>query len=94
VPDPLPIRSVVEAILGPFVDILDGDPEGGLRWMKIFSQLALAEDQLRADELGTDLSVTELFLAAASRAIPDIDEPDAQRRAAIAMYSMVMVLVA
>lgn len=85
------VRDVVEAILAPMVSMLREDPRR-LRWMKVFSQLALTEDQIWADDLGGDPSITELFLAAAGRALPEISDEKVQRRAGIAMYSMLTVL--
>jgi AcrR family transcriptional regulator len=91
--EPAPsVRDVVEAMLIPFVTLLREDPYGGLRWMKVFTQLALAEDQLWADALGTDPSITELFIAAARRALPEFRDKRVQRRASIAMYSMITML--
>ena len=89
---PPTVRDVVEAILVPFVDLLGADPRGVLLWIKVFAQLALTEDQIWADELGTDPSITDLFLAALDRALPDTGDEKVLRRAGIAMYSMVTIL--
>lgn len=86
------VRDVVEAILNPVTSLLGEDPRGGLCWMKVFTQLALTEDQLWTNELGADPSIAELFLAAATRAMPELGEEKAQRRAGIAMYSMITIL--
>lgn len=86
------VRDVVEAILDPFVSLLREDPCGVLRWIKVFTQLALTEDQIWADELGTDPSIADLFVAAVSRALPEISDEKVQRRAGIAMYSMITML--
>lgn len=86
------VRDVVEAILNPFVTLLRNDPPAASRWIKVFTQLALTEDKLWSDELGTDPSITELFLAAAARALPELSDEKVQRRAAIAMYSMITML--
>jgi AcrR family transcriptional regulator len=86
------VRDVVEAILSPYVDMLREDPRGVLRWIKVFNQLALTEDRIWTDEFGADPSFPDLFLTAAARALPDIADLKVQRRAAIAMYSMITML--
>jgi len=86
------VRDVVEAILVPFVNLLREDPRGVLRWIKVFAQLALTKDQIWADELGTDPSIADLFVTAAGRALPEIGDEKVQRRAGIAMYSMITML--
>jgi AcrR family transcriptional regulator len=86
------VREVVEAILTPYVDMLRKEPRPVLRWVKVFNQLALTEDQVWTDEFGVDPSFPELFLAATARALPEISDEKVQRRAAIAMYSMITML--
>ena len=86
------VRDLVETILTPYVDMLRKEPRPVLRWIKVFNQLALTEDQVWTDEFGVDPSFPELFLAAAARALPDISDENVQRRAAIAMYSMISML--
>lgn len=86
------LREVVEAILNPYVDMLREEPREVLRWIKVFNQLALTEDRIWTDEHGVDPSFTDLFLAAVARALPDIYDEKIQRRAAIAMYSMITML--
>jgi len=86
------VRDVVEAILMPLVNLFREDPPGVLRWMKVVTQLELIEDQIWSDELGTDPSITDLFLAAAGRALPEISDEKVQRRAGIGMYAMTTVL--
>ena len=86
------VRDLVETILTPYVDMLRKEPRPVLRWIKVFNQLALAEDQVWTDEFGVDPSFPELFLAAAARALPDISDVNVQRRAALAMYSMISML--
>jgi len=86
------VRDVVEAILEPYVTMLREQPRDVLRWIKVFNQLALTEDRIWTDELGVDPNFIELFLAATSRALPDISDEKVQRRAAIAMYSLITML--
>jgi AcrR family transcriptional regulator len=86
------LREVVEAIVTPYVNMLREEPREVLRWIKVFNQLALTEDRIWTDEQGVDPSFTDLFLGAVSRALPDISDEKIQRRAAIAMYSMITML--
>jgi AcrR family transcriptional regulator len=86
------VRDVVEAILAPYVDMLKEDPRGVLRWIKVFNQLALTEDRIWTDEFGVEPSFPDLFITATARALPDISDLKVQRRAAIAMYSMITML--
>jgi AcrR family transcriptional regulator len=86
------VREVVEAILAPYLRMLKAEPRPALRWIKVFNQLALTEDRIWTDEFGSDPSFPDLFLSATARALPDISDEKVQRRAAIAMYSMITML--
>jgi AcrR family transcriptional regulator len=86
------VRDVVETILSPYVNMLRAEPRAVLRWIKVFNQLALTEDRIWTDEFGVDPSFPDLFLSATARALPDISDEKVQRRAAIAMYSMITML--
>ena len=86
------VRDVVETILGPYVDMLREEPRPVLRWIKVFNQLALTEDRIWTDEFGIEPSFPDMFLSAIARALPDISDEKVQRRAAIAMYSMITML--
>lgn len=86
------IRDVVEALIAPYVRLLDDDPVGGLRWLKVMNQLALDEDQIWLDQLAGTPSLPELFFAAAGRAVPDIQTGEGQQRSTIAIFSMIGAL--
>lgn len=86
------VRDVVETILDPYVNMLRKEPRPVLRWIKVFNQLALTEDRIWTDEFGVEPSFPDLFLSAIARALPDISDEKVQRRAAIAMYSMITML--
>jgi AcrR family transcriptional regulator len=86
------VREVVETILTPYVNMLREEPRPALRWIKVFNQLALTEDQVWTDEFGAAPTFPELFLAAAARALPEITDEKVQRQTALAMYSMVSML--
>jgi AcrR family transcriptional regulator len=83
------IEDVVEAVVIPFADMLNVDPRGGLRWMKIFATLALSEDEIWAGRLG---DTVEAYLAAAGKALPDVASEQARTRARIAMFSVINAL--
>jgi AcrR family transcriptional regulator len=85
-------RELVNVVLVPFVRVLDRDPVGGLRWMKILASLAVTDDEAWLRLLRSEPSLSELFLDVATRVLPHTSESDLQRRAGIAMYGMLIVL--
>lgn len=86
------VCDVVEALVAPYVKLLDEDPVGGLRWLKVMNQLALDEDQIWLDQLAGTPSLPELFFAAAGRAVPDIQTREGQQRSTIAIFAMIGAL--
>ncbi|MBU9762599.1 TetR family transcriptional regulator [Mycobacterium sp. TNTM28] len=86
------VRDVVEALIAPYVLLLDEDPVGGLRWLKVMNQLALEEDQIWLDQLARTPSLAELFFAAASRAVPDIRTGAGRQRSTVAILAMIGAL--
>lgn len=64
------VCDVVEALVSPYVKLLDEDPVGGLRWLKVMNQLALEEGQIWLDQLAGTPSLPELFFAAAGARCP------------------------
>ncbi|OCB50026.1 hypothetical protein A5721_32235 [Mycobacterium vulneris] len=86
------VFDVVEALIAPYVRLLDEDPVGGLRWLKVMNQLALDEDQIWLDQLAGTPSLPELFFAAAGRAVPDIQTREGQQRSTIAILGMIGAL--
>lgn len=90
--EPVRTRAVVEAVLQPFVDVLREHPRDGVRWLKTFTRLALAEDQIWLEELGADPGMTELFVRTAGVAIPGLDTECVRQRVGIAMFSMITAL--
>lgn len=89
---PLAARDLVEAILLPYVEVVAEDPARGLRWMKIYVRLAMAQDPLWVAEVDRDPSIGALFIAVASRALPDLTDLEVQRRTGIAMFTMLAAL--
>ncbi|BBX28044.1 TetR/AcrR family transcriptional regulator [Mycolicibacterium alvei] len=86
------VCDVVEALVSPYVKLLDEDPVGGLRWLKVMNQLALEEGQIWLDQLAGTPSLPELFFAAAGRAVPDIQTREGQQRSTIAILGMIGAL--
>ncbi|WP_372735392.1 TetR family transcriptional regulator [Nocardioides sp.] len=87
------VTDLVEAVLIPFVELLDAEPVAGLAWMKLFTSLALADDPIWARGVaGREHSVTELYTQALDRVLPHLDGTDRFQRVDIAMFSMLSVL--
>ena len=53
-PRPATARELVEAIAGPYLELLASQPVGGLRWIKVVAQLALADAGSDRPRLGRD----------------------------------------
>jgi Tetracyclin repressor-like, C-terminal domain len=86
------VREVVHAVLDPYIELIDADPENGLRWMKVFTQLAMRHNEIWVQELGNDPSLVDLFVKAARRALPDLQTAKARTRCGIAMVSMTVAV--
>jgi AcrR family transcriptional regulator len=87
----LTARDLVDAVLVPFVEELDREPMGAVRWLKILVTLALNEDEIVTRELVHNVDVTALFQGAAGR-IPGLGQAVLGPRAGIAMFSMLTAL--
>lgn len=85
---PVSAREVVDAVLLPFVEMIEAEPRAGLYWVKVVTQLANNRDAAWADLNDGDPSAYELFQAAASRAFDNRTSSAMQFRLGIAMYSM------
>jgi AcrR family transcriptional regulator len=85
-------RQLVDAILSPFVDALNADPEGAIAWMKLYTSFALSQNEIWHSQAAGDVNATQLFTSIATRALPDFEDPAVMRRAGIAMYSMLTTL--
>lgn len=86
------LRELVEAVVRPFVDLLDDEPVAGLAWMKLFTSLALAEDPVWARGVGRSPSIAELYAQVLQRALPDVDGDELYQRVGIGMYGMLNAL--
>jgi len=89
--DDLTARHLVDAVLMPFVEELDREPVGAVRWLKILVTLALNEDEIVTNELVNGVDVTDLFLRA-SASVPTLRDNVFGQRAGIAMFSMLTAL--
>ena len=89
--DDLTARDLVDAVLVPFVEELDREPVGAVRWLKILVTLALNEDEIVMNELVHEVDVSALFLRAAA-STAGLGEAVVGPRAGIAMFSMLTAL--
>ncbi len=90
-------RDLVDAVLVPFVDEINREPESGVRWLRIVITLALNGDEVIAiaiaDQGAGTGDIATLFITAASE-VPALDEAAVELRAPIAMFSMLTALAA
>lgn len=90
-------RDLVEAVLIPFVEEINTDPENGVRWLKVVITLALNGDEvigMAIQDQGTGVGdIATLFLTAAA-SVPHLDQAAVELRAPIAMFSMLTALAA
>jgi AcrR family transcriptional regulator len=84
-------RDLVDAVLVPFVEELNREPVGAVRWLKILVTLALNEDEIVMKELVNEVDVTALFVGAAA-STPGLRNSVVGQRAGIAMFSMLTAL--
>jgi AcrR family transcriptional regulator len=84
-------RDLVDAVLVPFVEELDREPVGAVRWLKFLVTLALNEDEIVMNELVIEVDVTALFVGAAA-STPGLRDSVVGQRAGIAMFSMLTAL--
>ena len=86
------VVDLVEAVVRPFVAILDEDPVAGLAWMKLFTALGLAEDPIWVRGVGRSPSIADLYAQVLQRALPEVRGDELYRRVGIAMYGMLSAL--
>jgi AcrR family transcriptional regulator len=82
------IREAVDAVLLPIVELIEREPVGGVRWMRIFSTLSSTE----APSWGIDPEVAPLFFEVARRALGGAPDGGARRRLTLGMLSMLELL--
>jgi AcrR family transcriptional regulator len=89
--DPRPV-DLMEAVIRPFVAVLDADPVAGLAWMKLFTALGLVEEPMWLRGVGRAPSIADLYAQVLQRALPDVRGDELYRRVGLAMYSMLNAL--
>lgn len=82
------LREVIEAVLRPIVRLLDEDPVGGIRWMRIYAAMSRSEDLSWINGLGPDPDLPALVFQATAMALGEHAGADAQRRTSIAMVQL------
>ena len=69
-----PTQAVVKALATPYLELLQCDPEGGLRWARLMARLVLAQDpRLRRLNAGPD-GLEQRFWRFVRRAFPGVPE--------------------
>jgi AcrR family transcriptional regulator len=86
------VRDLVEAVVNPFVAVLNADPVAGLAWMKLFTSLGLAEEPMWLRGVGRAPSIADLYAQVLQRALPGVRGDELYRRVGIAMYSLLSAL--
>jgi AcrR family transcriptional regulator len=88
-PRPATARELVEVIAGPYVELLASQPVGGLRWIKLVAQLALAD----ADLIGRVAAEIEpAILEQVARAFPHVDPRVLRVRWALTAQTLIQML--
>lgn len=86
--DPPTVRSLVEASLVPYVEILSDDPVGGLRWIKVFVSVVFSQDPVRAEAIAGTPEIAARFERLLRQALPHLTRASLRRRVGIAFYGM------
>jgi AcrR family transcriptional regulator len=89
---PVSVREAVDALLLPIVELIEREPVGGVRWMRIYLTLSHTEDASQAVQVGFDPEVAGLFFEVAARALGAAPEEGARRRITIGVLAMLEVL--
>ncbi|KAA1416410.1 TetR/AcrR family transcriptional regulator [Nocardioides humilatus] len=89
---PVTTRDLVDAVLVPMVDVVNADPEGGLCWVKLFTQLAQANDNLWISAVRGNTDLSTMVVEVTQRALPALDEAAIRSRLGIAMFGVLTSL--
>jgi AcrR family transcriptional regulator len=87
--NPPTVRSLVEASLVPYVEILAADPIGGLRWIKVFVSAVFSQDPVRSAAIAGTPDIAARFERLLEQALPHLTRSSLRRRVGIAFYGMV-----
>jgi AcrR family transcriptional regulator len=90
--DPPTPRSIVEAAIVPYLEILAADPVGGLRWIKVFASVVFSQDPIRAEAIAATPEIAVRFARLLRAALPDVPRPLLGRRVRIAFYGLLSVI--
>jgi len=90
--DPPAVRSLVEASIVPYLEILAADPVGGLRWIKVFTSVVFSQDPIRADAIAATPEIAGRFIRLLRAALPDLPRAVLGRRVRIAFYGLLSVI--
>jgi AcrR family transcriptional regulator len=82
-------RQLVDLIAEPFVELIEAQPQRGLRWVKIVAQLTLANDP-SLNRMTAD--ITGEVLEQVYRAFPDVDRERLQLRWDLAGRTLIQML--
>jgi AcrR family transcriptional regulator len=88
---PVRVEDVVAAAIQPVVDVVDADPLGGFRWVRIFNHLALIQSPVWTKTVN-EPGLVRLYLKAAARAMPNLTDVEVQRRTMISLNSALTTL--
>jgi AcrR family transcriptional regulator len=86
------VREAVDAVLQPIVELIEHEPVGGVRWMRIYLTLSHTEDPSQVVQVGFDPEVARLFFELAARALGGAPDEGARRRLMIGVLGMLEVL--
>jgi AcrR family transcriptional regulator len=86
------VRETVDAVLMPIVELIEREPLGGVRWMRIFSTLGNTDDPSRVTQVGADPEVVRRLFDVAERAFGGALDDGARRRLTLGMLGMLEVL--
>ena len=83
------LEDLVRAILDPYVAVVSREPVGGLRWVKMFTALAMRQHPIWVSMVEEEPHLGDLVDAILARAVPDLTPGVLRARAAIAVFSVV-----
>jgi AcrR family transcriptional regulator len=86
------VREIVDAVLLPIVELIEREPVGGVRWMRVFSTLSQIDDTSGVAQVGVDPQVVRLLFDVADRALGLAPGDGARRRLTLGILSMLEVL--
>src|SRR5277367_6759977 len=86
------VREAVDALLLPIVELIEREPVGGVRWMRIYLTLTDADDPSQGVQVGFDPEVARLFFEVAAGTLGGAPQEGTRRRLMIGVLAMLEVL--